>query len=478
MAANEMPAPVRADAVELWVHDIHTRVPFRYGIATLTEVPYVLVRLRLESEAGAAWGVAADLLPPKWFRKDPDQPPADELAELVAVVRHAADLADGSAGESLFDWWKSLYDRQHGWGKAEGLPPLLSGFGTSLMERAAIDAWCRVHGVPFAAAVRGGGMGIDLARLDTALEGMTPADVLPAEPLRSLAVRHTVGLGDPVTLADLGPGEHVDDGLPHTLEEVVRAYGVTHLKIKLPPDADAAAERLRAIAAVPCPSADGFRFSLDGNECYRDVEGFRETWRRLTGDARLAGFLRGLLFVEQPLHRDVALDAPLGGGPLPGVIIDESDGDLAALPRALAAGYAGTSHKNCKGVFRSIAAAARLHRHRAAGGRRAIHTAEDLCTVGPVALPQDLAVVATLGIPHVERNGHHYFRGLSMFAEPPQRQVLERHGDLYRPHPGGFPTLAIAAGRFGVGSVVDAPFGVGFDPDLTGWKPLASWSPG
>jgi len=483
MAADEMPAPVRADAVELWVHDIQTRVPFRYGIATLTGVPYVLVRLRLESEAGAAWGVAADMLPPKWFRKDPDQPPADELAELAGVVRHAADLADGSAGESLFDWWKRLYDRQHGWGNAEGLPPLLSGFGASLMERAAIDAWCRVQGTTFAEAVRAGGMGIDLTRIDTALEGVTPADVLPDRPLRSLAIRHTVGLGDPITAGDLAPGEHVRDGLPHTLEEVVRAYGVTHLKIKLPPDPAEAVDRLRAIAAVPCPAAAGFRFSLDGNECYRDVAGFREAWGRVTGDDALAGFLRGLLFIEQPLHRDVAVGDEVAAAMRawagrPPIIIDESDGDLTALPRALEAGYAGTSHKNCKGVFRSIAAAARLRQAEAEHGRPAVHAAEDLCTVGPVALPQDLAVVATLGIPHVERNGHHYFRGLSMFAEPLQRQLLERHADLYREHPDGFATLAVDRGRVSVGSVVDAPFGVGFRPDLTGWRPLASWSPG
>ena len=84
---------------------------------------------------------------------------------------------------------------------------------------------------------------------------------------------------------------------------------------------------------------------------------------------------------------------------------------------------------------------------------------EDLCNLGPVALLQDLAVVATLGIPHVERNGHHYFRGLSMYPVTRQKEVLAWHSDLYRWHEQDFAALAIREGEIQVGSVVEAPFG-------------------
>ena len=40
-----------------------------------------------------------------------------------------------------------------------------------------------------------------------------------------------------------------------------------------------------------------------------------------------------------------------------------------------------------------------------------ILSSEDLCSVGPVAMIQDLTVAANLGITHAERNGHHYFAG-------------------------------------------------------------------
>ena len=63
-----------------------------------------------------------------------------------------------------------------------------------------------------------------------------------------------------------------------------------------------------------------------------------------------------MLFLEQPLHRDVALITDLRGWPdHPPVIIDESDAELASFPRALKAGYAGTSFKSCKGIFKGIA---------------------------------------------------------------------------------------------------------------------------
>ena len=71
--------------------DIHlislrTRMPFRYGIATMTEAPHALVRLRTEVDGKLATGVAADHLPPKWFTKDPTRPIGDEVDEMLRVI--------------------------------------------------------------------------------------------------------------------------------------------------------------------------------------------------------------------------------------------------------------------------------------------------------------------------------------------------------------------------------------------------------
>ena len=91
---------------------------------------------------------------------------------------------------------------------------------------------------------------------------------------------------------------------------------------------------------------------------------------------------------------------------------------------------------------------------------------EDLCNIGPVALLQDLTVMAALGLESVERNGHHYCAGLSMFPPTVQQQALSAHADLYQASPAGWPTLQIAAGTIRLASLNQAPFGVGFVLDV------------
>ena len=68
--------------------------------------------------------------------------------------------------------------------------------------------------------------------------------------------------------------------------------------------------------------------------------------------------------------------------------------------------------------------------------------------------------MALLGIEHVERNGHHYYRGLSLWPEDWQTQVLESHDDLYARHPAGFARLQIGRGRLQLDTVNTAPFGL------------------
>src|SRR5690606_14437090 len=76
-----------------------------------------------------------------------------------------------------------------------------------------------------------------------------------------------------------------------------------------------------------------------------------------------------------------------------------------------------------------------------------------------VALQADLASVAMLGITHVERNGHHYFRGLDHLTPAEQAEALARHGDLYAPTERGA-VLRIDEGRITIGSLQTA--GMGF----------------
>ena len=467
--------PITLREFELRQTPVRTRMPFRYGIATLTEVPYLFVVGEFNVDGQRSCGMSADVLPPKWFTKRAEGQLDDEIDEMKQVIRtacrHAMDVGEKA---SVFGWWREVYDRQMADKTVDNCPPLLKGFGASLLERAAMDAFCRRHQTPFHEAVRCNTFGIDLGVMHSELAGAQPADLLPPHPAAHVKLRHTVGLTDPLTADDVAPVDRLNDSLPQSLDECIQCYRLTHFKIKLPSDVKDAQARLKAVASLVEQHCPEFAFTLDGNEFFLDAGRFREYWHELCADQQIERFLaKGLLVVEQPLHRDIALSEELrqlltSWPDRPQLIIDESDGELGSLARALDLGYDGTSHKNCKGVTKGIANACLVnHLNARQASRELVITGEDLMNVGPVALLQDLAVVATLGLTHVERNGHHYVAGLSPFPCSVQRAMQDRHKDLYYMHMSAvdnpWPSLRIHQGSVDLGSVNQAPFGYAID---------------
>jgi hypothetical protein len=451
----------RITAITLFSREVSTRIPFRYGIATMTRLPHVFLEIVVESPNGVARGLSADHLPPKWFTKDPHAAIADEIATMRAVIVHAASVVKGASFESVFALWRELWLAQDAWALARGHPPLLAHFGTSLVERAVIDACCRLGGMTFAEAVHGNRLGIDFHSLDASL----PVDwtrLLPAKPLTSVVARHTVGLADDINDADVASsGRPVNDGLPQSLEAAIRAYQLREFKIKFTGHWEQDSARLaRIFACLANHAHPDWRYSLDGNESFADAAGFRDYWTRLSAAEWMRPHLNRLLFVEQPVNRRVALTASADWRSwtgAPRITIDESDGALDDVPASLKLGYAGSTHKNCKGVFKGLLNRCRLIAA-AADGQKMLMSGEDLSNIGPVALLQDLVVQAVLGNRSVERNGHHYFRGLSMWPDDLQHRVANAHPDLYgEDH--GFAALKIHDGSLQLTSTLAAPFG-------------------
>ena len=225
---------IRVFHTDLHVLNAHVRMPFRYGIATLTAMPHVFLRLELEVDGNRQQGIAAESLVPKWFTKDPDTSFRDDLAQMFHVIEAAGDIAADIKGEhTVFDLWQQMYADQMKWAQGEGYPPLLWSLGVSLIERAMIDAFCHVTRTPFARAVRDNTLGIVLNEMHGELDGLEPANLLPPQPLRSIAVRHTVGLGDPFTDDQIPQAQRLTDGLPQSLEASIATYGLKYFKIKL-----------------------------------------------------------------------------------------------------------------------------------------------------------------------------------------------------------------------------------------------------
>ena len=434
---------IRIVACRLRLQDLHLRLPFRYGIATVTDLTHAFVETDVELKGKLITGISAEHLSPKWLYKRPDTSPEADNAELIALIETVLEWATDLCAESAFGLWQALYEKQAAYAKETGLPTLWTHFPVTLVERAVINALGNATQQPFQALVKSNAFGIELGAIHTELAGTQPTDWLPEAPRKQIILRHTIGMADPLAHPTPDNGRaNVADPLPLTLEDNIAAYGLKHFKLKLGGTVDADIARTTEVLAVcAAHAASDWAFTLDANESYTDFATVRAFWNGLPDTHKTR-----CLFIEQPLHRDQALTDAAGVGLAawdshPPIIIDESDGALGDFPRALSLGYAGTSHKGCKGVFKGIANACLAKK------RGALLSGEDLTCVGPVCLEQDLAVMAALGIESVERNGHHYFAGLSMFDTATQDAALASHPELYHRSPRGWPTLTITQGK-------------------------------
>ena len=465
--------PVRIIAIELFERPVVLRLPFRFGVATLTGCPQAFVRARVAVAGREADGGAAELLAPKWFDKNlalSNDDNFDQLRRALALARDAY-LGEGRA-RSAFAHAAAHYQPHVDACARLGLNPLVANFGTALVERAVLDAACRALGVSFHAAMTRNLAGID-ASLTPDLAGFDIGGYLAALlPESRIAVRHTVGLVDPITAGDVV--EPVGDGLPQTLEEVIAFYGNAYFKLKVSGDADADIARLTRIAAVlePLPR---YTITFDGNEQYAGVEPAVVFWRRLDATPATRRLAASTLYIEQPLARAVALDVDIGAlARERPVLIDESDATMDAFPRAIACGYTGVSSKDCKGVYKSLLNAARCaHANRHGGGF--FMSAEDLTTQAGLAVQQDLALVSLLGLTHVERNGHHYVHGFAgQGAGVDERRAFARaHPDLYTGE-GDDIRLDVRHGELAIASLDTPGFASGALPDFDRLEAMAS----
>jgi Enolase C-terminal domain-like len=434
-------------AVDLLERDVRLRMPFRYGVVTLTAAPQAFVRCRIRTEDGReVEGAAAELLAPKWFDKNPALSNEDNFEQLRASLRAARDkyLAQGMATA---------------WQHASPARGLVENYGPALVDRAVVDALCRALGISFHDAIRKNLVGAE------AFEGLDlPGCFSKLQPSNSIAARHTVGLVDPILAADLNG--RVDDGLPETLEEVVAAYGHKYFKLKVAGDVRADLERLCAIADVLDRSPQPYRASLDGNEQYDDFEGVAALWSKMKAESRLKRLVGSILFFEQPVKRQQALQKKVAGIDKP-VIIDESDDAMDAFPRARALGYRGVSSKTCKGIYKSLVNRARC----AAWGSDYFMSGEDLTIQAGLALQQDLALVSLLGLKHVERNGHHYVNGMAGLPRGEQDAFLAAHPDLYERSSGAV-RVKISNGDLSIGSLGCAGYGSAAMPDWNSMREM------
>jgi hypothetical protein len=470
MTASEAPE-VEVTEVRLYERDVTFRMPFRFGVVTLTAAPQAFARVRLRTGDGhEGWGMAAEMLAPKWFDKDLALTNEDNFRQLRRALAIATELYCEAGAATPFGLYAGTYSDQIAEAATDGLNPLVACFGPALLDRAVLDALCRIEGLSFFEAVRRNLPGIEATRLTPDLDGFDIDGFLAGlQPAASVHARHTVGMVDPI----VSPAEPIGDGLPETLRQVVATYGQRYFKLKVGGEVAADLERLAEIAAVLDRIDGPYYATLDGNEQYGDVDAITELWQVILARPELERLAASVLFIEQPITRAEALTRDVAAlSALKHVIIDKSDATLDVFPRARGLGYRGVSSKSCKGLYKSILNRARCrHWNEAAGQGHYFMSGEDLSTQAGLSVQQDLALASLLGLTHIERNGHHYVDGLAGVAEPEQQAFFAAHPDLYHRADGSV-RLTIRDGRIALGSLDRPGFAAAAEPDWNAMREM------
>ena len=434
--------------------------PFRFGSVTISATPQAFVRVDISVEGkGSAVGASAEFLVAKWFDKRPHLAPEATVDELRRSLLIARELYLGHKGfETAFGLHAACIGAQVEACAREDIPPLAAAYGPAEIDKAILDALLRFTGANFFGGMRENIAGID-ARLSRDLSDDEIGRFLGTRKrLERVAIRHTVGLDDKVE----GEG-----GVADAKENA----GARYFKLKLNGDPEADAARLIRIGRELATLPHDYGVTLDANEQYADLEALGALVERIDHDQALSPIASKLLYIEQPMPRDITRASPLGALANRSFIIDEADDSYDAFPAARALGYHGISSKSCKGIYKSIVNAARAAEWSADGGKYFV-TGEDLTCQAGLAVQQDLALGALIGVTHAERNGHHYVDG---FGETPAAEAeafLAGHPDLYTGD-GGKIRLAIHDGDLLTGSLTAPGFATSVHPDWSTIPPLA-----
>jgi len=368
------PLDVYVREVTVSYEDYAYRTPIKFGGVALDRVTILNVGMVTESHSGEVGrGFGSMPMGNVWAFPSRELTYEQTLGAMKAVVGRVAELyrANWQSGHPI----EVTHALEPAFFRAAGeetlrlnlpvpIPELATLVAASAFDAALHDAYAkgfgvncyRTYGFPFWNRDLGTVLGPDF-------EGDKLDRYVSPEPKPRMPVYHLVGALDPLTDADVR--QRVNDGLPETLGEWIRADGLTHLKIKLNGDdlgwdvdrvvgVDRVAQEVQLRRGVT-----DWYYSLDFNERCQSVDYLLEFLRRLR-DRSPAGYDR-VQYVEQPTARDLRANPANKmheAAKLRPVVIDESLTDLESLYLARDMGYTGVAFKACKGQTQTLLLAA------------------------------------------------------------------------------------------------------------------------
>ena len=364
------PSDIHILNVELDFEAYPYRTPLKFGGVVTTHCKLMNVTIDVENGAGArASGCGSMPLGNAWSFPSQTVGFDDTMQAMVRLgermVAYTRTYSDsGHPVDIMVDLESRFLELAAETGVelalAESIPKLCTLVTASPIDAALHDAFGKANRINAYNSLSAQWMNHDLARyLNEDFGGEHLDRYTLRNPRPRMPLYHLVGALDPLTDADVD--QRLDDGLPETLPEWIRADGLTHLKIKLNgDDLDWDVDRVCDIHAVTSRTqaeraVSDWAYSLDFNEQCRDVGYLLDFLAKI--QERSGGALERVAYIEQPTARD--LRANPGNrmheaARIRPVVIDESLEDFDSLLLARDLGYSGVALKTCKGQSQAL----------------------------------------------------------------------------------------------------------------------------
>lgn len=474
------PTDIRVTGVAVFLLDVKTRLPLKFGSQVVDSVTVARVAVAVETAAGRraiGWGETPLAVQWGWPSSSPLAP------RLAAMVQLTLDC-----GRSLVDSGLSGHALEIGLcfrrdalsalaggiavpNQPESLPELASLICLSPLDLAVHDAFGVANDVDTYRSYTADFLSSDLADLfaepaETAtFRGLYPGDFLEAHPPPRLRAWHLVGGLDPLTHADAA-GTLPTDGHPILLADWIARDGLDALKVKLRGN-DLAwdIDRLLRVAAIG--HVGGVRhYCADFNCTVTDVGYVHAALDAIASrDPLLA---ERLSYVEQPFPYDLAAH-PIDVSSIAArtrLLLDESCHDWTFVKRGRELGWNGVALKTCKtqsGALLSLCWA-KLHK---------LHVMVQDLTNPMLAMIPHARLAAHAGtFAGVETNGCQFY---------PEASTWEArvHPGLYRRQAGSIRLTSLTGPGFGqrvaeIGRPLPEPHLVAGNIDRGDWQPSLS----
>src|SRR5690606_37095897 len=126
------------------------RMPFRFGVMTATHGRQAVITVRIRLADGReGTGYAAEALGAKWFDKNPALSDVQNHHQLRKAVELAGEAYMAAGPATPFDLFAENYRSHIDACAALDLNPLVASYGPALIDRAVLDALCRILGISF-----------------------------------------------------------------------------------------------------------------------------------------------------------------------------------------------------------------------------------------------------------------------------------------------------------------------------------------